>query len=60
MKVIIELIDDEAGAADVSINFDPPLTDETRDAPAARVAVEMIKGVAHWRDIEMHGAEGAD
>ncbi len=45
MLITIEICDDGEGAADVSAKFDPVLTDENRDSPAARIAREMLTAI---------------
>ena len=45
MLITIEICDDGEGAANVTAKFDPRLTDENRDTPAAKIAVEMLTAV---------------
>lgn len=45
MLITIEICDDGEGAANITVKFDPELTDENRGTPAAKIAGEMLIAV---------------
>ena len=45
MLITIEICDDGEGGADLTVKFDPKLTDENRGTPAAKIATEMLMAI---------------
>ena len=45
MLITIEICDDGDGRVDLTVKFDPTLTDENRDTPAAKIAHEMLTAI---------------
>ena len=55
MKVIIEICDDGENYADITVKFDPRLTDKTCHAPASQMVREMLQAIPNEVEVKVDG-----